>query len=162
MGTRSPRHVRAVILACLFGLSACAGWGVREPLSVTIADISPLEMSVLEQRYAVKVRLLNPNDAEIAFDGLVFDLEINGKPFAKGVSNQGGAVPRFGEAVIEVQVVSGLQNILRQIAELQKGERAGFTYQIKGRLHPTGGLGSIPFDTKGEFAFPAGSGKSGP
>jgi LEA14-like dessication related protein len=154
-------HMRAVILACLLGLSACAGWGVREPLNVTIADITPLEMSVLEQRYAVKVRLLNPNDAEIAFDGVVFDLEINDKPFAKGVSSQGGVLPRFGEAVIEMQVVSGLQNILRQIAELQKGDRAGFTYRIKGRLHSTGGLGSIPFDTKGEFAFPTGGGKSG-
>jgi LEA14-like dessication related protein len=154
-------HMRAVILACLLGLSACAGWGVREPLNVTIADITPLEMSVLEQRYAVKVRLLNPNDAEIAFDGVAFDLEINDKPFAKGVSSQGGVLPRFGEAVIEMQVVSGLQNILRQIAELQKGDRAGFTYRIKGRLHSTGGLGSIPFDTKGEFAFPTGGGKSG-
>jgi LEA14-like dessication related protein len=134
---------------------------VREPLNATIADITPLDMSVLEQRYAVKVRLLNPNDAEIAFDAVVFDLEINDKPFAKGVSRQGGVLPRFGEAVIEMQVVSGLQNILRQIAELQKGDRAGFTYRIKGRLHSTGGLGSIPFDTKGEFAFPTGGGKSG-
>jgi len=153
-------RMRAVILACLLGLSACAGWGVREPLNVTIADITPLEMTVLEQRYTVKVRLLNPNDAEIAFDGVAFDLEINGKPFAKGVSSRGG-VPRFGEAVIEMQVVSGLQNILRQIAQLQKGDRAGFTYRIKGRLHSTGGFGFIPFDTKGEFAFPTGGGKSG-
>lgn len=161
MGRRARVHVRAVILAYLLGLSACAGWGVREPLNATIADITPLDMSVLEQRYAVKVRLLNPNDAEIAFDAVVFDLEINDKPFAKGVSRQGGVLPRFGEAVIEMQVVSGLQNILRQIAELQKGDRAGFTYRIKGRLHSTGGLGSIPFDTKGEFAFPTGGGKSG-
>jgi len=63
--------------------------------------------------------------------------------------------------VIEMQVVSGLQNILRQTAQLQKGDRAGFTYRVKGRLHSTGGLGSIPFDTKGEFAFPTGGGKSG-
>jgi len=160
MGRRARVHVRAGILACLLGLSACAGWGVREPLNVTIADITPLDMTVLEQRYAVKVRLLNPNNAEIAFDGVVFDLEINDKPFAKGVSSQGG-VPRFGEAVIEMQVVSGLQNILRQIPELQKGDRAGFTYRVKGRLHSTGGLGSIPFNKSGEFAFPTAGGKPG-
>jgi LEA14-like dessication related protein len=161
MGRRTRVHVRAGILACLLGLSACAGWGVREPLNVTIADITPLDMTVLEQRYAVKVQVLNPNDAEITFDGVAFDLEINGKPFARGVSSRGGVVPRFGEAVIEMQVVSGLQNILRQIAQLQKGDRAGFTYRVKGRLHSTGGLGSIPFHTKGEFAFPTGGGKSG-
>lgn len=153
--------IRAAILTCLLGLSACAGWGMREPLSVTIADITPLEMTVLEQRYAVKVRLLNPNDAEVGFDGVVFAIEINGKPFARGVSSQGGVVPRFGEALIDLQVVSGLQNILLQILELQKGDRTGFSYRVKGSLHSTGGLGSIPFDTQGEFAFPTGGGKSG-
>ena len=152
--------LRAIVLTCLLGLSACAGWGIHEPLNVTIADITPLEVNLLEQRYAVKVRLLNPNDVEIAFDGVVFELEINGKPFAKGVSDHGGTVPRFGEAVIDMQVVSGLQNILRQIAELQKGDRTGFTYHVKGRLHTTGGL-AIPLDTKGEFTFPAGGEKSG-
>ncbi len=154
-------RLRAGLLACLLGLSACAGWGMREPLGVTIADITPLEMSLLEQRYAVKVRLLNPNDAEIAFDGVAFDLEINGKPFAKGVSGRGGVVPRFGEALVDLQVVTGLHDILRQIPELQKGNQTGFTYRITGRLHSAGGLGFIPFEAKGEFAFPSGSEKSG-
>jgi LEA14-like dessication related protein len=150
-----------VLLVCALFLSACAGWGIREPLGVTIADITPLEMNVLEQRYAVKVRLMNPNDADIAFDGVAFDLEINGQHFAKGVSNQGGVVPRFGEAVIDLQVVSGLQHILRQIAEFQKGERTGISYRIKGSLHSPSLLGSIPFNTTGEFAFPASSNTTG-
>ncbi len=154
-------HLRAIVLGCLFGLSACAAWAIREPLNVTIADITPLDINLLEQRYAVKVRLLNPNDAEVAFDGVVFDLEINGKPFAKGVSDRGGAVPRFGEAVIDMQVVSGLQNFLRQIPDLQKANRTGFSYRVKGRLHSRGGF-SIPFDTKGEFALPSSDDKSGP
>lgn len=150
-----------VLLALALALSGCAGWPPREPLGVTIAEFTPLEMSVLEQRYAVEVRLLNPNDTEIAFDGVAFDLEINGQPFAKGVSNQGGVVPRFGEALIDLQVVSGLQHILRQIVELQKGERTGFTYRIKGSLHSPGLLGSMPFSTTGELAFPLGGEKPG-
>ncbi|HWU41292.1 MAG TPA: LEA type 2 family protein, partial [Candidatus Acidoferrum sp.] len=151
---------RAIVGICLLSLSACASWEQREPLNVTVADITPLDVNLLEQRYAVKVRLLNPNDTEIAFDGVVFSLEINDKPFAKGVSDRGGTIPRFGEAVIDLQVVSGLQNILQQIAEIQKGDRAGFTYHIKGRLHISGGP-SIPFDTKGEFNWPQGGEKSG-
>lgn len=150
-----------VSLACALTLSACASWGWREPLGVTIVDITPIEMKVLEQRYAVKVRLMNPNDSDIAFDGVAFDLEVNGQHFAKGVSNQGGVVPRFGEAVIDLQVVSGLQHILRQIAELQKGQRTGFSYRVKGSLHFPGMLGSMPFNATGEFALPAGGDKPG-
>jgi len=56
-------------------------------------------------------------------------------------------------------VVSGLQNILRQVAELQKGDRTGFTYRVKGRLSSRGL--AIPFETRGEFSFPLGGEKSG-
>ena len=77
------------------------------------------------------------------------------------MSDKGGTVPRFGEALIDLQVVSGIQNILRQVGEFQKGDKTGFTYRIKGRLHLAGGIGSVPFDTTGEFTFPTGSPKSG-
>jgi LEA14-like dessication related protein len=144
------------LLLCTIVLHACAAVGMREPLSATIADLKPIEVGVLEQRYAMKVRVLNPNNTEIAFDGAVFDLEINDTPFAKGVSDQRSVIPRFGEAVIDVQVVSGLQNILRQINELLKGDRASLTYRIKGRLHSAGGFGFVRFDTSGEIVFPTG------
>ncbi len=143
----------ALLLVCVIA-SACAGFTKREPLSVTIAQITPIEIGLLEQRYLVKARVLNPNDSEVSFDGVAFDLEINGKPFAKGVSDRGGTVPRFGEALIELQMVSGIQNALRQIREIQKAPRPGFTYRVKGTLHVAGGYVSIPFDTAGELALP--------
>ena len=146
-------------LLCVVALDGCAALSMQEPLSVTIADLKPIEVNVLEQRYALKVRLLNPNDIEIAFDGVVFDLEVNDVAFAKGVSNQQSVIPRFGEAVIDVQAVSGLQNILMQINELLKGERTTLTYRIKGRLH-TGGFGYTRFDSSGEITLPAGTRKS--
>jgi len=109
----------------------------------------------------IKVRLLNPNDTEIAFDGVTFDLEINGQPFAKGVSDQKGVVPRFGEAVITMKMVSGLGNFLRQIGELQKQDRVGLSYRIKGRLNSGEGFWFTQFNTAGEFLFPTGEAKPG-
>ena len=147
-------------LLCSISLNACAAFSMQEPLNVTIADLKPIEVGVLEQRYALKVRLLNPNDVEIVFDGVVFDLEINDTPFAKGVSNQSSVIPRFGEAVIDVQAVSGLQNILWQINELLKGERTTLTYRIKGRLH-SGGFGFTRFDSSGQIAIPGTNRKPG-
>lgn len=145
---------KGIVAAFCVLLAACAGFQPREPLNVTIAQITPVEVGLLEQRYLVKARVLNPNDGEVSFDGVVFDLEINGKPFAKGVSDKGGTVPRFGEALIEIQVVSGIQNAMRQIREIQKNPRPGFTYRVKGSLHVAGGYLSIPFDTSGEFFLP--------
>ena len=149
-----------LMLLCVISLEACAAFSMQEPLSVTIADLQPIEGGILEQRYALKVRLLTPTDAEITFDGVVFDLAINDVAFAKGVSNQSSVIPRFGEALIDVQAVSGLQNILWQINELLKGERTSITYRIKGRLHGAG-FGSTRFDSSGEIAIPVGSRKPG-
>ncbi len=164
--TSSPKGVASmrwgwVPLVCAVWLSACASWWYGEPLGVTIADFTPVEMTLLEQRYAITVRLMNPNDTDIAFDGVAFDLEINGKPFAKGVSNRAGVIPRFGEALVDLRVVSGLQQILGQISQIQKGDQAGFTYRIRGRIHSGSLFGSVPFTATGEFALPAGTGKSG-
>jgi len=146
------------LLAAASVLAACAGLGLREPLSATVADIKPLEVGLLEQRFSVKVRVLNPNDVDIAFDGVVFDLELNGKPFAKGVSDQKGTIPRFGEALIDVNVVSGLSGILRQVNELRSG-RESMTYRLSGRL-AGGPFGTVPFETKGELKLPGAAGKS--
>jgi LEA14-like dessication related protein len=150
-----------LVSASVLFLGACALFGLQEPLSVTIANLTPIEVGLLEQRYALKVRVLNPNDTDIAFDGVAFDLEINGKPFAKGVSSQTSVIPRFGEAIIDVQVVSGIQNILRQIQELTKGDRTGISYRIRGRLHSPSLPWSTTFDSTGEFVFPKAGEKPG-
>lgn len=147
---RLPRLAAAAALVA--ALAGCAV--VREPLSATVAGIRPLEVGLLEQRFAVTVRVLNPNDFDIAFDGVVFDLELNGKPFARGVANDRGTIPRFGEALIEVNVVSGLAGVLRQIREVQAG-REKVAYRLSGRLS-AGPLGTVPFDTKGELRLPRG------
>jgi hypothetical protein len=48
-----------LVRVCALVLGTCAGFGVHEPLNVTIAECTPVETGVLEQRYAVKVRLRN-------------------------------------------------------------------------------------------------------
>jgi len=154
--------VKKGLLSLMYAISlnACAALGTQEPVGVTIADLKPIEVGVLEQRYALKVRLLNPAAVNLAFDGVVFDLEINDTPFAMGVRNQSGVLPRFGEVLIDLQAVSGLQNILLQINELLKGERTSLTYRIKGRLHGFG-AGFTRFDSHSEIALPASRGKPG-
>ena len=37
-----------LVFVCALMLNACAGFGVREPLNVTIAEFTPVEIGVLE------------------------------------------------------------------------------------------------------------------
>jgi LEA14-like dessication related protein len=141
----------AVLLALLV-LTGCAAMTLQPP-SVTLAHLEVIEAGLFEQRFAFKLRLLNPNNRELDIAGLTFEVELNGQPFAKGVSNKPVKVPRLGEALLEVTAVSGLAGILRQLNEAAQGSRRAMTYRIKGRLL-TDPYGSLPFDESGTLDLP--------
>jgi LEA14-like dessication related protein len=135
-----------------FILGSCAGIKVQPPY-VTIAGIQILEAGLFEQRFTCKLRIQNPNDFEIHVTGVSFEVEINGQPFAKGVSNKSVTVPRLSEELAEVTAVSTLSSILRQIRELGKGEGKALSYRLKGQL-ATDSLGWLNFDESGTLEAP--------
>ena len=58
------------LLCGLALLAGCAGMpGQMEPLNVTLSDVRPLQVGLLEQEYAMKLRVQNPNNREIALQG---------------------------------------------------------------------------------------------
>jgi LEA14-like dessication related protein len=148
----NKRAAMPLTLALLIIVSGCAGLRFQTP-SVTVADITVMEVNLFEQRYAFKLRILNPNDMEIAVTGMSFEIELNNQPFAKGVSNKPVMLPRLGEAIVEVSAVSDLTGFIRQINELRKGDLDSVSYRIKGRLigdsFPT-----LNFDNSGKIGLP--------
>lgn len=142
---------RNLLLAVLILiLTGCALWQ-REPLRVSVAGIEPLPGQGLEARFAVQLRIQNPNDKPLSFDGVSLDLDLAGKPFASGVSDQRGSVPRFGEIVIAVPVTVPALALVRQAIGLARGEPLSkIDYEVRGRL---GGAG---FETLGDIPLPAG------
>jgi LEA14-like dessication related protein len=136
----------ALTLAALCG---CATVPELEPLDVTLSDIVPTQMGLLEQEYQVKLRVQNPNNSDVRLEGAAYQIELNNKPFAKGVAKQSVTVPKFGEAVIEGTAVSDLSGVLGQIAQLQSGAPEKLAYRVMGKLGRSDGS-SIPFDRVGE------------
>lgn len=142
--------LRTVLLAMLILiLAGCALWQ-REPLRVAVVGIEPLPGQSLEARFAVQLRIQNPNDKPLSFDGVSLDLELAGKDFASGVSDQSGSVPRFGEIVIAVPVTVPALAMVRQALALTRGARSKIDYEVRGRL------GDAAFETLGDLPLPAG------
>jgi len=111
----------------------CAGLRFQSP-SVTLAGISVVKASLFEQRFILTLRVQNPNDMDIPVTGMSFEIKLNNQLFAKGVRNIPVTLPRLGEAILEVNAVSNLAGIMRQINELRKGKSNSVSYAIKGRL----------------------------
>ncbi len=140
-----------VILAVL--LSGCASlfWTGEKP-HVDIVNVTPKEMRLLEQTFLLELRIQNPTETNLDINGMSVELEINGQPFARGVSNESLKVERMSTKIVQVEAYTGLTSILRQLYEVKKGSySSGFTYRLKGSIHTGAPSFRIPFDETGEF-----------
>lgn len=112
----------------------------------------------MELRLLVKLRVQNPNDTPIDYDGVALDLDVMGRDFANGVSDQAGTVPRFGEAVVAVPVTVSLMRMARQVLGMLDGKPVDrVTYSMSGKLHGASMFGTQRFTSKGEFELPKGT-----
>ncbi len=141
-------------LLSLLLLPGCASMSQRDALKVNVAGVEPLQGEGLELRFLVKLRVQNPNDAPIEFDGVALDLELNGKSLASGVSDQKGIVPRFGETLLEVPLtVSAFAAVRQAVALSGSADKGDMPYLVTGKL--AGGLfGTVRFSSRGALTLP--------
>ena len=157
------RTILVMMLAPAF-LGACATLGTpdRDPLQVTVAGIEPLQGEEFELRLMVKLRMLNPNDVAIDFDGAYVKLEVQGKTFATGASDATGSVPRFGETIVSVPVTVSVLRMARQVMGMADGKPVDqIRYSMTGKLNRAT-TGSVRFEAQGEFSLKPASPAEGP
>lgn len=142
-------------LLTLLLLVGCAGWPMQDPVRAQLAGIEALPGEGMELRLAVKLRVINPNDTAIDFDGVALNIEVRGQDFASGVSDQRGQVPRFGETVITVPVTISAVALLRQALSFAQAQHESLEVVARGKLS-TGSFGSVRFESRGSFDLPGG------
>lgn len=153
------RQLFAVIPLVVAG---CAGMPGQDPLRVTLAGIESLPGEGMEVRMAVKLRVQNPNDAPVHFDGVALTLALRGMDFASGVTDARGSIPRFGETVITVPVTVSVFAVARQVIGLVSGENTQrMEFIARGKLSD-GSLGGSRFESRGTLELPAGMGSVRP
>jgi LEA14-like dessication related protein len=145
-----------VVALALLGVAGCAGMPAGDPVQITVAGIEPMAGEGLEMRMMVSLRVQNPNDTQIDYDGTYVKLIVQGKTFATGVSDASGSVPRFGEAVIAVPVTVSMLNVMRQVIgaiDARSAPPDQVTYSLEGKLHRSG-FSSLRFKSQGELTLP--------
>jgi LEA14-like dessication related protein len=149
------RSVHAVILSLLLlSLSACTTFPNSDPLKISVVGVEPLQGQGMEVRFAVKIRVQNPNGMNINYNGVALDLDINGQPFASGVSDQTGSIARFSDTVLTVPVSVSAFSVIRQTVGLgQMHTLNNLPYILHGKLG--GGLfGTRRFVDSGKLTLP--------
>jgi LEA14-like dessication related protein len=149
------RRLHALILSLLLlSLSACALFPNRDPVNINVVGLEPLPSQDLEVRFAIKLRVQNPNETAIDYNGIALDLEVNGHSLASGVSDQSGSIPRFSEGIVSVPVSISAFSVLRQTLGLSQTQTLdNLPYVLRGKL--AGGLfGTMRFVDRGTLSLP--------
>ena len=152
----TPRLLLAWLaaVAMTLALAGCETIAYRDALRVSVVGVDPLRGEGLELRFIVKLRVQNPNDAGVDFDGVAVELDLNDKNLASGVSDRKGTVPRYGETLISVPVsVSAFAAVRQALALTSVAERGELPWVVRGKL--AGGMfGSVRFSDSGTLKLP--------
>ena len=125
-----------------------------EPPRVHVIDIQVQEVRALEAVLRIELRVMNVNDIEVEIKGIDCELEINGKHFASGVTDQKTKIPAYGTTVVPMVVYSSVLDVVRGVLGIKETEK--IEYKIVGRLHLEGDLlvpSSIRFQSDGELSL---------
>ena len=76
-----------------------------------------------QQRFLAILRVQNPNAVDLAIEGISYDLEVNGQPFAKGVGKGLVIIPAFSQGTIETEAITTLTGLVRQLREVGRARR---------------------------------------
>ena len=145
--------VRSLILTTSAALSlvGCAWLQRTDPPQVTLVGVEPAAGEGLEMRMQLKLRIQNPNQAPIEYNGIYVELDVQNKSLASGVSNQSGTVPSFGETVATVPVSVSYLGMAGQAMGLLSGKSFDkVTYEMRGKLNSSAS-GAVRFKSQGEL-----------
>jgi len=141
------------LLACAAFASGCAtlayDWEAPEVFLVGLEPVSDGEGGPLETRFAISLRVLNPNDRDIDLDGLDFTLDVNGRRLARGISSDGATIPRLSEGVVTIIATTTLFDLLNQAIGMSSNQ--ALDYQLNGRVYLANSLGRLNFERTGRF-----------
>ena len=138
---------RFSILALIYALSTlwflgCAGLQktVESP-RVALSDIIIQEARPFETAFLIDLRVFNSNDTDLAIEGIDCTLDINGKPFAAGVSRVENIIPAYGTDVVPVvvyaSVLDTVNRVIGMIRDAQTSQNFQNLYSTRTQRNPS-------------------------
>ncbi|MEZ5659880.1 MAG: LEA type 2 family protein [Burkholderiaceae bacterium] len=151
--------LRALALSCALALSACAVLVPEDSPVVRVAGLRPLPGSGLELRFMLELRVQNPREQPLSYDGIAVSLDLDGRGLASGVAQTRGTIERYGEGLVQVPVtvslIGALRHALSRAGRMERGEAPDeLPYTLSGKLGGTDGTPAVRFVSEGKLSLP--------
>jgi LEA14-like dessication related protein len=125
-----PRLIAGVLV---LALSACSLLRPRfEQPTVTVADIELRSGNLLQQTFAVRLHVQNPNTQALPVRDVHFKLSVDGEAVADGVNERAFVVPARGEMDFDMNISANLAVVILKLAGKRQGHADSLTYEVTG------------------------------
>jgi LEA14-like dessication related protein len=100
--------------------------------NVSVVTIEMRGGNLLQQNFAVKFNVQNPNDRALPVSGLHVDLNVGGEKIASGVSDRAFVVPAFGETEFDMTIKANVALALLKLANKMDQHADSIDYDVSG------------------------------
>jgi LEA14-like dessication related protein len=114
--------------------------------------------NLLQQNFAVKLNIQNPNDRPLPVRGLHMELNVGGEQIASGISDRAVVVPAFGESEFDLTISANLGLALLKLADKANQHADSIDYDLTGEASidlPL--LRKLPFHQSGSLNLKSGT-----
>ena len=164
MANLAGKSMQRCLFTCLllYLIGCCSGcaalYGLRESPKVSVADIEVQRAGLMENAFLLQLRVMNPNDVAIDLKAITCNLKLDGKPFARGVTDNNERIEAYSSTLVPVSVYSSVVDMAGALARLlQAGVRLDdpAQYALEGTaiLEVHGFEVEKDFTSKGELSW---------
>jgi LEA14-like dessication related protein len=122
--------------------------------NVSVVNIELRGGNMLQQNFAVKLHIQNPNDRTLPVRGLHVELNVGGEQLASGVSDRAFVVPPFGETDFDMTIKANVALALLKLADKMDQHSDSIDYDVTGAASiDLPFFSDLPFHQKGSFSL---------
>lgn len=149
------RFPRVLPVALSLGLAACSLFAPKfNRPNVSVVSIEMRGGNLLQQNFAVKLHIQNPNDRALPVRGLHVELNVGGEQLATGVSDRAFVVPAFGESDFDMTIKANLALAVLKLANTRDQHSDSIGYDVTGAASiDLPFLRDLPFHQTGSFSL---------
>jgi len=144
-----------MVVACMLCLAACSLVTPKfNRPNVSVVSVEMRSGNLLQQNFAVKLNIQNPNDRALPVSGLHVELNVSGEQIASGVSDRAFVVPALGESEFDMTIKANMALALLKLANKMDQQSDSIDYDLTGAASiDLPFLRDLPFHQTGSFSL---------
>ncbi|HEY2463581.1 MAG TPA: LEA type 2 family protein [Steroidobacteraceae bacterium] len=126
-----PRLLQIFALSLTVGACSLLAPKFDRP-NITVVSVELRGGNLLQQNFAVKLNIQNPNGRSLPVRSLHTELNVGGELIASGVSDRAVVVPAFGESEFDMTITANLALALLKLADKANQHLDSIDYELTG------------------------------